>query len=122
MRGGIDPGDHRFHPRFVGVVEIRKNLLSGDEYTLRVALRSTNPSQSAITQRGWVSTPCMVVSTRGVTGFVPGLMKLELYGGISDPRLLRLPLAPRAPFRYSADSRTKFELTFGKLDLAPDVH
>ena len=26
MGGGIDPGDHRFRPRFVGVVNVWKNL------------------------------------------------------------------------------------------------
>ena len=37
---------------------------------------SWNPSQSAIRQWSRVSTPCRVVSTRGVTAFVPGLLEM----------------------------------------------
>ena len=37
---------------------------------------SRNPSQSAISRKGWVSTPYVAVSIRGGTGFVPGLLEL----------------------------------------------
>ena len=43
-----------------------------------------SPSQLAITQWGWVSTPCGAVSTRGICVFVPGLLELCRYGRISD--------------------------------------
>ena len=39
-------------------------------------LASWNPSQSAISQWGRGSTPCRVLSTRGITAFVPGLLEL----------------------------------------------
>ena len=29
LRGGIDPGGHRFRPRFVGVVDVRKGPRCG---------------------------------------------------------------------------------------------
>ena len=30
MRGGINPGDQRFHPRDAGVVDVWKDFRSGD--------------------------------------------------------------------------------------------
>ena len=49
-------------------------------YPPRVALALRTP--------GWVSTPRGAVSTRGTTVFVSGLLELELYGRISDPRII----------------------------------
>ena len=31
VRGGFDPGDHRFYPQVVGVVKVLNGLQSGDE-------------------------------------------------------------------------------------------
>jgi len=67
VRGGIDPGDLRFRPRVVGVVEIWKNCWSGDgklyspgaagprwpEGRLSPHADSMSPSESAISQWGW---------------------------------------------------------------------
>ena len=68
LRGGIDPGDLRFRPRVVGVVEVRKYSRSGDgnlsspgaagprrwpEGQLSLRAGSMSPSQSAITRWGW---------------------------------------------------------------------
>ena len=81
---GIDSGDRRFRPRCVGV-DVWKDFSSGDR-TLSSpgGAGSTNPSQSAISQRGWVSTPCGVVSTRGTTVFVPVSLELSIYRRICD--------------------------------------
>ena len=38
-----------------------------------------------------VSTPWGAASARGITVFVPGLLELSLYGGISDPGMGRYP-------------------------------
>ena len=52
--GGTDPEGHLFRPRFVGVAEVRKNLLSVDGILSSLdAAGSTTPSQSAICQWGW---------------------------------------------------------------------
>ena len=75
--GGIIPGDHRFRPRCVGVVDVGKDFCSGDRTLYSPdGAGSTNPGQSAISQ--WVegSTPCGAVSTRGTTVFVPVMLEL----------------------------------------------
>ena len=62
----------------------------------RVALiLFSSPSQSAIGRRGWVSTPCGAVSTRGITLFVTGLSELCMYGGIFDTGMGTYPLRVR---------------------------
>ena len=68
LRGGIDPGDLCFRPQVVGVVEVWRELSSGDktlsspgaagprrwpERQLSPRAGSMSPSQSVITQRGW---------------------------------------------------------------------
>ena len=68
LAGGIDPGDLRFRPRVVEVVQIWKELSSGDwklsspgaagpqswpEGQLSPSAGSMSPSQSAITQGDW---------------------------------------------------------------------
>ena len=69
VRGGIDPEDHRFRPRIAGVVDICKDLWSGDgPISSPSAAGSTNSGQSAITL---VSTQCGAVSTPEITVFVP---------------------------------------------------
>ena len=72
MRGGIDPGDRRFRPRFVGVVDMLKvtDAWMGP-YLPRVALvpRTTTNQRSA--SGVGVSTPCGVVSTRGTAVLSP---------------------------------------------------
>ena len=56
----------------------------------------------ALALRIGVSTPCMEVSTRGTTVFVPGSLKLYIYGRISNPWMAPYPprvvLALRTPF------------------------
>ena len=101
MRGRIDPGDPA---AFVsGALELQiygrisnpwmTSFLGGDG--------STNPSQSAISQWGWVSTPCEAMSTWGTTAFVPGVLKLQIYSNIYDPGMgpypSRAALAPSQP-------------------------
>ena len=82
--GWYRPGDHSFLPRFVGVVNVRKDLLSWD---------GTLSSQGgAGTFQVGVSTPCSTVSIRGTTVFVPRLLKLHMYGTISDPGMTSYPL------------------------------
>ena len=77
VRGGMDPGEHRFRPGLVGVV---------DASIYDPGIRPFLP--------GWrwlceplvgVSTPCVAVSTRGTTAFVPSLLELQRCGRISDP-------------------------------------
>ena len=68
FRGGIDPGDNRFRPRVVGVVEVWRDSSSGDgnlsclgaagplrwpEGQLSPRAGSMSASESAITQWGW---------------------------------------------------------------------
>ena len=93
MRGGIDPEDHRFRPRVVGVVDIWKNFFSGDRTLSSPSPPAlhTNTSQSAIRWWGWFSTPCEAMSNRGNSVFVPGLSELHMYGRISDPGMGTIP-------------------------------
>ena len=54
VRGVLDPGDHRSRPRLIGVVNVRKDLRSGDgTISSPSAACCVNPSQSAISQWGW---------------------------------------------------------------------
>ena len=55
VRGGFDPGDHRFRPQVVGVVRYGRISNPGmGTYPPRGALAlCTIPSQSAIAQCGW---------------------------------------------------------------------
>ena len=57
-----------------------------------------SPSQSATRDVVGVSTPCGVVTTRGICVFVPGLLEMQIYGRICDrgigaypPRVRRDP-------------------------------
>ena len=70
MRGGIDSGDHRFSPRFVGVVDVWKDLF---------LIRGWD-----LIPPGWrwlyepqvgVYTPCGAVLIRRAKVFVPGLFE-----------------------------------------------
>ena len=81
MRGGIDPGDDRFYPRFVVVAYVWKYLESGDG-TLSSAggAGSTNPSQSAISQWGWGFHTVRGSIDRGTTVFLHGVLELYMYG------------------------------------------
>ena len=54
VRDGIDPGNHRFRPQFVGFVHVWEEYCSGDgTLSSAGAAGSTNPRQSAISQWGW---------------------------------------------------------------------
>ena len=57
VRGGIDPGNHRFRPRCVGVVDAVKGFSSGEgPYHLPSSpggAGSTNPSQLALRECNW---------------------------------------------------------------------
>ena len=67
VRGGIDPGDHRFRPRFAGAADVRKDPRM-QSYPPRMPLTLRN-------QVG-VSTPCGAISTRGTNVFVPSWLEL----------------------------------------------
>ena len=68
VRGGIDPRDHRYRPRFDGVVDVWKDSRSGDgTLSFPGGAGSTNPVR--------VSTPCGGVSALETTVFVPGLLE-----------------------------------------------
>ena len=74
---GIVRGDNRFSPRLIGVVDIRKVFCSEDGIVYSPGASGfTNPSESAISRWGWVSTTCGAVSTRGTIVFVTGLLGL----------------------------------------------
>ena len=45
-------------------------LIRDETLSSPIGAGSTNPSQSTISQWGWVSTPCRAVSTRGIAVFV----------------------------------------------------
>ena len=54
MRGGVNPGEHHFRSRCVGVVEKRRNLLPGHgALSSTGGADSTRSSQSAIGERDW---------------------------------------------------------------------
>ena len=89
VRGGAVRGDNRFRPRKIGVVDIRKAFCSEDGIVYSPGASGfTNPSESAISRWGWVSTTCGAVSTRRTTvlrsrpRFV-GVVRV--CGRISDP-------------------------------------
>ena len=76
VRGGFDPGDHRFRPQDIGVLKVWIYNPGMGTYPPRGALAlRTIPSISAIGQcaGAWLSTPCGAVSTRGICVFVPRL-------------------------------------------------
>ena len=76
VRGGFDPGDHRFRPQDIGVLKVWIYNPGMGTYPPRGALAlRTIPSKSAIGQcaGAWLSTPCGAVSTRGICVFVPRL-------------------------------------------------
>ena len=85
VRGGIVRGDDRFRPRIIGVVDARNAFCSEDGIAYSPGAGGfTNPNQQSASKVG-VSTPCVAVSTRRTTVFVPGLSELYMYGRISDP-------------------------------------
>ena len=69
MRGGIDPGDHPFRPRFVGIIDKMNGRIYDPEMV-------PYPPLAALVIRRRVSTPCEAVLTRHTTVFVPGLLEL----------------------------------------------
>ena len=72
QRGGIDPGDYRFRPRFVGVVDVWKDSSSGDRtLSFPGSASSTNLRQSVTSSVEFVPTPCGAVPTRGERHFRP---------------------------------------------------
>ena len=76
VRVGIVRGGHRFRPRLIGVVDIRKAFCPEDGIVDSPGASGfTNPSQPAISQWGW-GFHNMRGSTRGTTVFVPGLLGL----------------------------------------------
>ena len=56
VRGGVDPGDHRFHSRGVGVVNVRRGLRTGDRalYPPR-ARREIGRGWACLDQLNWGS-------------------------------------------------------------------
>ena len=68
--GGIDPGDHRFRPRFIRVVDVRKYFSdSGMEpYPPRVALALQTP--------GWGFHTVQCGVEPGNRWFIPDLLEL----------------------------------------------
>ena len=70
VQGVIDPGGHRFRPRFVGVVDMRKGFWSRDGILFRPGWRELYESQV------WVSMPRGALSTRRTTVFVHSLLEL----------------------------------------------
>ena len=69
VRGGIDPGNHRFRPRFV--VDLRKNLIRAWDFILPGWrwLYECEPQVGG-------STLCGALSTRGTIVFVLGFLEL----------------------------------------------
>ena len=91
MRGGIDPGDLRFRPRIIPVVDVWNNFGSGDgnvsprgtvgprrwaEGRLPPRAGYMSPSQSGITNGVGVSKPRGAVPTPATSVFVLGLLEL----------------------------------------------
>ena len=78
MHCGIDPMNHWFRARFVGLVDVWKYFLSGYGNLFpagAVELHEPQPISDQSVGFG-VSIPCGAVSTRGTTVFVPGSLEL----------------------------------------------
>ena len=78
VRGGIDPRDQLFVPGVLGVVDVYGNIYyprMGPHLPYVRLVPRTQASQRSSSEVG-VSTPCVAVSTRGITVFVPGLFEL----------------------------------------------
>ena len=72
MRGGIDPGDHRFRPRFDGVVHVWKDFASGGGTLSFVGAAEHRGPQPISDQPVRLGFPrCIAISTQGTTVFVP---------------------------------------------------
>ena len=94
VRGGVYPGENRFHLRGVGVEEIRRDLRSGHgALSFPGGAGSTRSSQSAIGQRDWgfhimrggrVCSDTEGSLNRGRGPIVPGLISLYAPQPISD--------------------------------------
>ena len=80
VRGGIDPADDRFCPRFVGFVCMEEVLFRGWKLILPGWRWLYERRVEISTQRG-------AVSTRRTTVFVHGLLEIQMYGSIYDPRM-----------------------------------
>ena len=72
VRGGIDPGDHRSRPRFVGAADLWKDFRSGDG----TMSRPGGAGQWLHEPQAGVSTPLGAVLTRGTTMFVSSMLEL----------------------------------------------
>ena len=87
LRCGIDLGDNRFHPLFVGIPCIWKVYDPGISPNLpRVQAGSTNPDDSRSASGISVCPLCWEISTRGITVFVHGSSALPMCGRISWSR------------------------------------
>ena len=73
MRGGIDPENHRFRPRFVRAACGRISNPGMGPYSARVALALRTQANTLSDSGLGVSAPCGAVSTRGASVFVSGL-------------------------------------------------
>ena len=81
VRGGIDPGDHRFRPGCVGAADrcmyTEWFLIQGWYLIVHGWCWLREPQPSAISHSGvGISTPCGAVWTRGTTVFVPGVLEI----------------------------------------------
>ena len=82
MRGGIDPGDHHFRPRCIGVADAWKDYAGWEPIIFHLHWMLEAPQTLANQQpvsgvRVGVSTPRGAVSTLGTQVSVPDV--LELY-------------------------------------------
>ena len=86
LRCGIDLGDNRFHPQFVGVPCIWKVYDSRMAPNLPwVQAGSTNPDDSRTVSGVGACPLCKAISTRGTTVSDPSLSALPMCGTIYDP-------------------------------------
>ena len=76
MESGVDPGELRFSPGVVRVVDVCTKLLFGDGNVSDELALCTSPSDQRSATGAEVSTPCGAVSTLGITVFVPALSEL----------------------------------------------
>ena len=92
VRGGIDLGEYNCRPQTVGVVDMRRKFRSGNGALSSFSVaglkispngqlwpRARRPQPQPISDAAsgvGVFTPCGVVSTQGISVFVPGLLEL----------------------------------------------
>ena len=103
LRGGIDPGDRCVRPRIVGVKRDGGSSQPGMKFILPGCGGTSTLARGATLAARWllqhqqpasgvaVSAPCGAVLTRGISGFVLGLLESHIYRRIYNQGMIPYP-------------------------------